>query len=197
MPCVYLLRDPLNNLIKIGRATNFETRFANLRTANPRLEKVHLFDTPQAVALEGQLHKRFGIHRQEGEYFNVSIDTVMDFAVSTLDRISIFTNPRLGELQALTATTPKQSATSDDWDLINQLTEIDSKLAELELEREILRTKLQLRIGSSDGIENLASWKLRTTMRFNQTLFETENAELFEKYKQASVTRTLKYHRFL
>jgi hypothetical protein len=197
MPCVYLLRDPVTNLIKIGRATNFETRLANLRTANPRLEEAHRIDTPQAVALEGQLHKRFGIHRQEGEYFDVSIETVKDYARVTLDRISIFTNPRLGELQALTTTTPKQSATSEDWDLINKLTEIDSKLAELELEKEILRAKLQLRVDTSIGIENLASWKIRATMRFNQRLFEADHADLFEKYKQKSVTRTLKYHRFL
>lgn len=197
MPCVYLLRDPATNLIKIGRATNFETRFANLKTANPRLEVAHRFDTPQAVALEGQLHKRFGIHRQEGEYFDVSIDAVMDYARETLDRISIFANPVLDELQALVATTPGQSATSDDWDLINQLTEIDSKLAELELEKNILLVKLQLRIGSSDGIENLASWKIRETIRFNQSLFKEEQMELFEKYKQTSVTRALKYHRFL
>jgi hypothetical protein len=197
MSCVYLLRDPVTNLIKIGRATNFEARFANLKTANPRLEEAHRFNTPQAVALEGQLHKRFGIYRQEGEYFDVSIDTVIDYARTTLDRISIFTNPRLGELQTLTTTTPKQSATSDDWDLINQLTEIDSKLAELELEKEILRAKLQLRIDTSDGIENLASWKIRSTMRFNQSLFEADHADLFEKYKQTSVTRALKYHRFL
>jgi hypothetical protein len=65
------------------------------------------------------------------------------------------------------------------------------------LKKEVLLAKLRLRIDTSAGIHNLASWKLCTTLRFNQALFSAENPDLFEKYKQASVSRFLKYHRFL
>ena len=37
MAGLYILLDPVSTFIKIGRASDLETRLANLRTANPRL----------------------------------------------------------------------------------------------------------------------------------------------------------------
>lgn len=197
MPYVYLLRDPNTNLIKIGRAINLETRLANLRTANPRLEKVYVFETEQAVSIERYLHKRFAIHQQEGEYFDIPIEQVIEYGTKIIEESQILFDPKLAELESIQQINAEMSSTHADWELINQLTELDAEISELMLKKEILLAKLRLRIGASAGIQNLASWNVRTTLRFNQSLFGEENPDLLEKYKQASVSRHLKYHRFL
>ena len=197
MPCVYLLRDPNTNLIKIGRATNLAARLANLRTANPRLEEAYIFETDRAVSIEGYLHKRFAIHQQEGEYFDIPIEQVIEYGKKIIEESEVLFDPKLAELKSIQETNAAMPSTDADWDLVNQLTELDAEISELMLKKEILLAKLRLRIGASAGIQNLASWNLRTTMSFNQSLFSTENPDLFEKYKQANVSRHLKYHRFL
>lgn len=197
MPFVYLLRDPNTNLIKIGRATNLATRLANLRTANPRLEEEYIFETEQAVSIEGYLHKRFAIYQQEGEYFDVPIEQVIEYGKRIIETSKILFDPRLAELESIQETNEAMPSTDEDWGLINELTELDSEISELMLKKDLLLAKLRLRIGASAGIKNLASWNLRTTSRFNQSLFSTENPDLFEKYKQASISRQLKWHRFL
>jgi hypothetical protein len=197
MPFVYLLRDSNTNLIKIGRTTNLATRLANLRTANPRLEEEYIFETDQAVSIEGYLHKRFAIHQQEGEYFDVPIEQVIEYGKRIIETSKILFDPKLAELESIQETNEAMSSTDEDWGLINELTELDSEISELMLKKDLLLAKLRLRIGTSAGIKNLASWNLRTTSRFNQSLFSAENPDLFEKYKQASISRHLKWHRFL
>jgi len=197
MACVYLLRDPITNLIKIGRATNLEKRLADLKTANPRLEVAHIFDDINAVKIEGYLHRRFGVHQQDGEYFDVSIKEVIDYGNSVINDTAILADPQLNQLELVKSTGPIDTATNMDWDLINKLTQIDYEISQLTIKREILLSKLRLRIGTSSGIENLATWKIQTTSRFNQTLFKQENNELFKSYLKTSMSRVLKYHRFL
>ena len=197
MACVYLLRDSITNLIKIGRATNLEKRLADLKTANPRLEVAHIFDGINAVKIEGYLHRRFGIHQQDGEYFDVPIKEVIDYGNSVINDTAILADPQLNQLELVESTGPIDTATNTDWDLINKLTQVDSEISQLTIKREILLSKLRLRIGTSSGIENLATWKLQKTSRFNQTLFKQENNELFKSYLKTSMSRVLKYHRFL
>ncbi len=197
MAFVYLLRDPSSNLIKIGRATNLEQRLRNLRTANPNLELVHAFENVDAVKVEGYLHKKFAIHQQDGEFFDVSVEKVIEYGEEVIGLTSIFNNPELKKLQKIENTTSSLTASPEDWKLINKLTEIDSKIANLELEREVLISQLKLRIGRSSGIQRLVSWKNRTTNRFDQNLFREEHESLFERYKKSVTSRFFVYHRFL
>ncbi len=197
MAFVYLLRDPSSSLIKIGRATNLEQRLRNLRTANPNLELVHAFENVDAVKVEGYLHKKFAIHQQDGEFFDVSVEKVIEYGEEVIGLTSIFNNPELKKLQKIESTTSSLTASPEDWKLINKLTEIDSKIANLELEREVLISQLKLRVGRSSGIQRLVSWKNRTTNRFDQNLFREEHESLFERYKKSVTSRFFVYHRFL
>ena len=52
MPTVYLLSDQKTQFIKIGRATNFTERYANLRVANPWLGIGYLLETEHASSSE-------------------------------------------------------------------------------------------------------------------------------------------------
>ncbi len=197
MAYVYLLRDPSSNLIKIGRATNLEQRLRNLRTANPNLELVHAFENVDAVKVEGCLHKKFAIYQQDGEFFDVSVEKVIEYGEEVIGLTSIFNNPELKKLHKIECTTSSLTASPEDWKLINKLTEIDSKIANLELEREVLISQLKLRVGRSSGIQRLVSWKNRTTNRFDQNLFREEHESLFERYKKSVTSRFFVYHRFL
>jgi hypothetical protein len=122
---------------------------------------------------------------------------VIDYGNSVINDTAILADPQLNQLELVKSTGPIDTATNMDWDLINKLTQIDSEISQLTIKREILLSKLRLRIGTSSGIENLATWKIQITSRFNQTLFKQENNELFKSYLKTSMSRVLKYHRFL
>ena len=197
MACVYLLRDPSTNLIKIGRAKNFVERFTNLKTANPRLEVAHLFENINAVKIESYLHKKFAIYQKEGEFFDIPVNEVIRYGEKIIKDTSILSNPDLSSLEQVHATTPTLDPKKKDWELVQKLTQIDTKINELELEREILIAKLKLQIGTAAGINQLVSWKNRTTVRFDQIKFRENHEDLFEKYKTTFVSRTFKYHLYL
>ena len=70
---VYFIRDGRGN-IKIGVSQDVDERLHQLQTANPnKLEVVMCLHVPRldhAYAIETELHKRFGSHRKNGEWFD-------------------------------------------------------------------------------------------------------------------------------
>lgn len=73
--CTYLIYNPDNKLHKIGRSTNIYSRLASLRiTVSPRLElSAHL-----SRDVEGELHKIYMKNRVFGEWFDLSVDNILD-----------------------------------------------------------------------------------------------------------------------
>lgn len=75
---VYFLRGKITGRIKIGKSTNIEQRFGNLRNANADdLELLGVFQTDNHSAAESCLHSLFSSYRlPNGEWFTASEDIV-------------------------------------------------------------------------------------------------------------------------
>lgn len=56
MAGVYVLVDPVTGFTKVGRASDLQTRLANLRTANPRLQLARWYETGDAALVEAYVH---------------------------------------------------------------------------------------------------------------------------------------------
>ena len=66
MACVYILRNGTDNIFKIGRTIDIETRLRQLRTGNPKLTVFQLIETDHDVFCESYLHKRLSTKQTSG-----------------------------------------------------------------------------------------------------------------------------------
>lgn len=78
---VYIIRDPRDDYIKIGVATNPQERLAALQTGNYS-ELVLEYTSPicsNAFDIESKVHEKFEDFHVKGEWFDVSIDDAIHF----------------------------------------------------------------------------------------------------------------------
>jgi len=197
MPTVYLLSDQQTQFIKIGRATNFTERYANLRVANPWLGIGYLLETEQASYVEKCMHQRFAHLRQEGEFFDVSLTEAKDYLEKVHQTSQIIFNP---DIEALANIAPNEDIIepdTSDWELITKISELNAEIAAIELKRDALEVMLKLKIGESAGIRNMASWATQIRNTFDSARFREENPGVYEQYQRETSSRILKYRRFL
>lgn len=197
MPTVYLLSDQQTQFIKIGRATNFTERYANLRTANPWLGIGYLLETEQASYVEKCMHQRFAYLRQEGEFFDVSLTEAKDYLEKVHQTSQVIFDSRLDELADITPNQDLIEPDASDWELITKISELDAEIAAIQLKRDALEVKLKLRIGESAGIKNMASWATQIRNTFDSARFREENPGVYERYQKETSSRVFKCRRFL
>ena len=197
MPTVYLLSDQQTQFIKIGRATNFTDRYANLRTANPWLGIGYLLETEHASYVEKCMHYRFAHLRQEGEFFDVSLTEAKDYLEQVQQTVQLIFNP---DVEALANITPNEDLIepdASDWELITKISELNAEIAAIELKRDALEVALKLKIGESGGIRNMATWANQIRNSFDSARFREENPGVYEQYQRETTSRIFKYRRFL
>ena len=78
---VYLVGNLDENLYKIGWTRgDINNRVLQLQTGNPKkIEAVNEFESKHYVKLETYMHNRHGSKRQEGEWFELTQEDVMNF----------------------------------------------------------------------------------------------------------------------
>jgi len=85
---VYLLK--MNQYYKIGRTTgtNPKSRIQSISASLPCIpELIHLFQTSDAADAEARLHKRYSHYRTNGEWFQLSQETVIQIQCERGDLI--------------------------------------------------------------------------------------------------------------
>jgi hypothetical protein len=197
MPTVYLLSDQQTQFIKIGRATNFTERYANLRVANPWLGIGYLLETEHASYVEKCMHQRFAHLRQEGEFFDVSLTEAKDYLEKVHQTSQIIFNT---DIEALANIAPNEDIIepdASDWELITKISELNAEIAAIELKRDALEVMLKLKIGESAGIRNMATWATQIRNTFDSARFREENPGVYEQYQRETSSRILRYRRFL
>jgi T5orf172 domain len=197
MPTVYLLSDQQTQFIKIGRATNFTDRYANLRTANPWLGIGYLLETEHASYVEKCMHQRFAHLRQEGEFFDVSLTEATDYLEKVHQISQIIFDPNLEALAIISPNEDLIEPDASDWELITQISELNAEIAAIELKRDALEVALKLKIGESAGIRNMATWATQIRNTFDSARFREENPGVYEQYQRETSSRIFKYRRFL
>ena len=197
MPTVYLLSDQQTQFIKIGRATNFTDRYANLRTANPWLGIGYLLETEQASYVEKCMHQRFAHLRQEGEFFDVGLAEAKDYLDKIHETSQVIFDSRVDELADITPNQDLIEPDASDWELITKISELNAEIAAIELKRDALEVALKLKIGESGGIRNMATWATQVRNTFDSPRFREENPGVYEQYQRETSSRILRYRRFL
>lgn len=78
---IYVIRNPITDLVKIGVTNNIQRRITQLECASG-CELDLVFCTPNgdnSKEIEQQVHRRFADFRQRGEWFSVSTDLVIEY----------------------------------------------------------------------------------------------------------------------
>lgn len=78
---VYVLKNPLNETVKIGVAQNVERRISQLQTgAGVELELIYQsMVCSNAFSIERDVHAHFEQYRTFGEWFKVPVNEVIDY----------------------------------------------------------------------------------------------------------------------
>lgn len=82
MGYVYLICDPANNTYKIGvtKKPNIEDRVRKLQTGNStELFIRSYYQCEYPFRLENMLHVKFNNKREQGEWFSLNIDDIVNF----------------------------------------------------------------------------------------------------------------------
>jgi len=198
MPGVYILNDPATQYLKIGRATRIEDRFANLRTANPRLVLLEWVETPYDSALESYIHNRLASFRREGEFFEVDIDTVKREITAAISLLSERpTNEALSEVISIQDVTPSRDPMDEEVYLLSKILNIRSELEKLRLEESVLLDRLKVSVGLSAGLNNWVTFNPMERRSIDMTALERDFPEMLEKYRIKSISRTLRIQPFI
>ena len=193
MAGVYVLVDPVTGFTKVGRASDLETRLANLRTANPRLQLVRWYETGDAALVEAYVHAKLVNFRKEGEFFEASPELVGAEVVGILGRMeSRPEHSTLEGIRQLETLEPQRAPTSAELLLIQKIVDLRGKLKTLEVEEQIYAEQLMVSMGHASGLLGWATFTGAQTARFDSQKFKLENPDLAQQYVKTSYARSLK-----
>ena len=193
MAGVYVLVDPVTGFTKVGRASDLETRLANLRTANPRLQLARWYETGDAALVEAYVHAKLVNFRKEGEFFEASPELVGAEVVDILGRLE--SRPEQSTLEGirqLEVLEPQRDPTSAELLLIHKIVDLRGKLKTLEVEEQIYAEQLMVSMGHASGLLGWATFTGAQTARFDSQKFKLENPDLAQQYVKTSYARSLK-----
>lgn len=193
MSGVYILQDPQSGFLKIGRATDLEKRLKNLRTANPRLEVLHWIETEADSALESYLHGRLGPQRREGEFFEVTVEAVMDEVRFGLDCIN--SRPNDSDLERIKKSTELVNARDPeepDLQLIQEILRVRSEKKRLEVLEDTLEQQLILKVGISRGITGWLTYDTVSKTTIDSSGLKAKYPDIAQEFMKVSCSRSLK-----
>jgi hypothetical protein len=193
MSGVYLLLDPATQFVKIGRATDLETRLANLRTGNPRLSLLEWFETPHDSLVESYVHAKLVQYRKEGEFFDIDSESVKKEILAILELANTKPDKKVVEdVKAIENLDESREPNSEELNLVQKIIDLRAKIKMLETEEDILSQRLMLSINKSKGLNGWATFDGSSTSRFEAARFQLENPEIAKDYMKASYSRSLK-----
>lgn len=193
MAGLYILLDPVSTFIKIGRASDLETRLANLRTANPWLQLLQWFETPHGALVESYVHARLVAYRREGEFFAVPAETAAQEVADILALLA--TKPdkaQVEEARKLEVLLEPRDPSDTELALMQQIVDLRAKIKTCEVQDQILSEKLMVSLGQSKGLTGWASFNGSQTVRFDASQLQQDHPDLAQDYLKTTYSRTLK-----
>jgi hypothetical protein len=197
---VYCFRRGSEDCFKIGRTCGLpENRKPGISTGSPlRLNLHRTVETENSVDLEMYIHKLLDQRRTEnGEFFNVTaeeLDSAVDRAIAFMGEFQ----PLSQEAGKFRRLMPKETVKESSPEMI----EVYQQLRKLSRERDLidwqialLKNKIQIAIGDSSAMENVASWEWVERWTMDIERFKKEQGQMYEEYKRNSSCRIFRLAR--
>jgi Meiotically up-regulated gene 113 len=192
---VYIMRNGVTNVVKIGRARNVESRRGQFMTGNPEeLTLIDSIETDEPGRCETFLHRIFESKRVRGEFFALTPIEAQDAARRAREYVADHL-PAEHEAKRLAQTDcdgPARPPDDRERGLHRELLEARESRSRWKFECDRLENELKARIGTSEGIEGIASWTTHTKTTFDEASFRKEHPEL-----HAAFSRPVRLRRFV
>ena len=198
MSNLYILKDEVTGLLKIGKARDVFVRIRNLRVGNPNLNLIRSYETLHSSEIEAFLHKRFAHLRQRGEFFQITTEVVekeIHYALTVMqDRPD---ETVLQMTQEFCTAGPPREANQDEIKLLTDLLEVRAEMATLKLREETLEERLKVSIGDSSGLTDWATFNSYLRENIDTARLRVEFPEIYEQLKKSKVVRQLRVRKFI
>jgi T5orf172 domain-containing protein len=203
MAVVYFLRHGDEDLFKLGKARTLEGRLRNHHTSNPRLTVFAVIETEnmaEASACEAYLKgslqsRRYRYAESTAEEVFALTPADVEKAMQDAQQFLEQDVPRQKEVDRL-ATAPSDGRLlipgNGDWDTYWRLLEVREAEYTARLGRVRLENTLKLKIGTSDGLEGIASWKTQPRHDFDEQRFKLEHLQMWRAFQRECTVRTLR-----
>jgi hypothetical protein len=195
MAYVYVLRSGNEDLFKIGRTRDLDSRLENLATGNPhRLSVFAVIETDDAAFCEAYLHRKLRSKRVAREFFattTIELEAAIREARAFLVEF-VATRQETERLAQEESNGRLLTPGPVEWSIYRDLLETREKEDRYKYRRELLENKLKLAIGGADGLEGLATWKTESRELFDQASFKRDQPDVFLSYVRIARPRILR-----
>lgn len=200
MASVYVFQHGDEDLFKIGRTRgDVEKRRKDLSTGNPvELKIFDVIETEKDNVVEKYLHKKlYAFHSKASdatEFFAVSTAILQECIQETREFMDEYL-PLLDAAEELKKIEPDDSIKKPDEHVLQvyeELCRVRERMSILKFEEEILENKIKSYIGGSNGIEGVATWVLRSSLRLDQAILKEKFPEAYDQCQIESKTRFFK-----
>jgi len=200
MAYVYILRSGTADLFKVGRTDrDVDARIRELATGNPhRLTKFDVIETEFDSVYETYLKRKLrskkclGTHAQE--FFAIT-EEEMKSAISDAREFLqefIITQEQAAHLAEQEPDSEVLTPSDAEWSIYSSLLAAREDEDTANYLRQLLENRLKLAIGKADGLEGIATWRIQSVERLDQTAFKAEEPDIYRKYAKATRIRVLR-----
>ena len=198
MSGIYVLLDPETRYLKIGRATDLESRLANLRTANPRLKLIDWYPTPFVTSIEAYLHRRLIKYRRRGEFFEIDIEAVRKEVSQAIKETALRpTAEELRPIEGLTELSVSRSPNEEELHLLSELMDIRTERTRLEWREESILAQLKRSIGNASGLNDWATFNPVERKSLDAKALRDAYPDIADRFTRISISRTLRIQPYL
>jgi T5orf172 domain len=201
---VYALQQGTENKIKIGCVRSDRpnadqrrkkthstsnpsllTQIARIDTAYPHIcEKVLKDEFQSRKIIDGGGNEWFAITREEvHRAFESARRYMIEYEVE---------QPEVEKLKEIQSDPNPKEPGNEDYAIYWQIKALDEEMAKKEQEKERLRRKLMLRIGSAGGLNGLVTWKTQFTPTLDQAALRAAHPDLCEQFTRMVQSRPFK-----
>lgn len=194
MGCVYFASRGTEDVFEIGGSNSTGERVVKSHTVGHSAPNLYrTIETEDYSACVRFLHGYFGSRRVEDnkECFRLTPDEIARAVGVAESFVSQFA-PSQKAVEAL-CLQPSESRqlvpTKRHRELYGKLRAIREQEYRLQMRREYLENELKLAIGTSSGIQGVATWKSQTQRRFDGAQLKADNPSLYSEYQREKMLR--------
>ena len=197
MGYVYFGVGATEGRVTIGATQKPEERIRHYKRADPDFRFHKVVEEKNQFACEHYLHRLYASRRLLSpgteSWFALELDEI-DHAVRlwrTNGEQHLQRQQRVELLKKQVPRSAMRAPRSEDHSKCARLREVKNLLEALTFEKDCLEAELKLSIELSSGIEGLATWKSRESLRFNSGLLKAQLPHLYERFREPIVLRYL------
>ena len=185
MDSLYLMRSGDANVVKIGRAGDVDARRGQFKTGNPEdIIVIDIVEADNAQPVETIVHRLNYSKRLRGEFYALDPSEAEGVGRKAREVRDEYL-PLEQEAKRLAQSdcdAPPRSATEEDRALHRRVLEKRQAKYLADYECKLAEYAYMAAVGTSEGIEELVSWKTLDVRDFDEAAFRKDHSELYGAY---------------